>query len=309
MNPCYNHSSPPGHRNRPSAKSVRTAVLAALALAAVVPASASATYGGKRGTVAFEGFSDSSCKTNPNQTDCLFRDLTLFKNGKRTVLQRGLEPSYSKGGGRLVYVDSRVDGEDPGDDSIVIANPNGTGAKRLTSDSDGHNDSSPSVSPKGTTVVFQRAGALFTVKVDGSGLKLLLSDAEEPSWGTDGRIAFVRGGDIYVAHGDGTGAKRVTKAKAYDASPDWSPKQTKLLFVRVSNDPGLHQGDLQVMNSNGTKRKQINKSNKWFREPVWSPDGKRIAFSVDERVRVANPDGSKGKTIAAGYGPAWRPNG
>lgn len=54
-----------------------------------------------------------------------------------------------------------------------------------------------------------------------------------PSWSPDGRsIAFLRDGDVYVMGADGSGATRVTSTPEAEEAPSFSPDGTTLVFGR-----------------------------------------------------------------------------
>jgi Tol biopolymer transport system component len=65
------------------------------------------------------------------------------------------------------------------------------------------------------------------MNADGSGARQVTSgtlQAEYPSWAPDGeRIAFDRGGHIYLVAPDGTGLRQVTSGGAQDFLPRWRP--------------------------------------------------------------------------------------
>ena len=84
--------------------------------------------------------------------------------------------------------------------------------------------------------------------------------------GEAGRIAFIRGGDVYTAAANGTGVKRLTATPAVESTPKWSPDGKVLAFVRnraIYTMPAA--GGRAVKRYNGTS-------------PSWSPDGRFLAF-------------------------------
>jgi Tol biopolymer transport system component len=101
-----------------------------------------------------------------------------------------------------------------------------------------------------------------------------------PSWSPDGkRIAFQRGHEIWIVDADGSHAHALTKcssASCYHASPAWSPDGTRIAFIAGS-------GTLWVVRPDGTTlRRQYacqGRSCVWVSNPAWSPDGKTILFT------------------------------
>jgi TolB protein len=65
--------------------------------------------------------------------------------------------------------------------------------------------------PKGRALDCDACEEIYAVNVDGSGLRRLARNAAEEnlvSWTPDGRIAFERGGALYLMHADGSGVRR-----------------------------------------------------------------------------------------------------
>lgn len=80
-------------------------------------------------------------------------------------------------------------------------------------------------------IVFVRAGDLHTVTPAGTGLRRLTAagGASLPTWSPDGtRLVFERRGYVWTSRADGTGQVRVARG----AAPSWSPDGRQLAFVR-----------------------------------------------------------------------------
>lgn len=94
--------------------------------------------------------------------------------------------------------------------------------------------------------------------------------------GTDGRIAFVRGGNIFSIKPDGTGLVKLT-SQGHASGPRWSPNGTRLAFI--------DRGNLWIMNANGSKKRKITSAAPAFTDgrPTWSPDGRYLAFTKTQR--------------------------
>lgn len=72
-----------------------------------------------------------------------------------------------------------------------------------------------------------------------------------PSWSPDGRsIAFLRDGDVYVMAADGSGATRVTSTSEAEIAPSFSPDGTTLVFGRPtgSENFAIYRVDLDGSN-------------------------------------------------------------
>lgn len=89
--------------------------------------------------------------------------------------------------------------------------------------------------------------------------------------GSEGRIAFVRHGDIYSIEPSGSGL-RLLAGGGHDAGPRWSPNGSKLAY--------LDGGNLWVMHADGSHKHQITSGAPKFTDgrPSWSPSGRYLAF-------------------------------
>ena len=115
------------------------------------------------------------------------------------------------------------------------------------------------------------------------------------------KIAFTSNRDgnneIYIMNPDGTGQVNLTKHRASDAQPAWSPTGKQILFA--SNRDGM--SDLYLMDADGTNVRKVFKDLKLRSAPAWSPDGKQISYARDDRVRglfIAALDEKKEKLIS-----------
>ena len=94
--------------------------------------------------------------------------------------------------------------------------------------------------------------------------------------GSDGRIAYVHGGNIFSIEFKPTppyavGRKRLTGA-GHASGPRWSPNGARLAY--------LYRGNLWIMNANGSHKTQITAAAPAFADsrPTWSPSGRYLAF-------------------------------
>ena len=130
----------------------------------------------------------------------------------------------------------------------------------------------------------------------------------------------LRGGTaaLFVANGNGTGARRLTRAGggAYQGDAAWSPDGSRLVFT-------CGNFELCVAAANGSAASRLTTSTwpaKWSYdfEPAWSPDGARIVFTakrggISTGLWIVNADGTGLKKLidsAADEGSAeWSPDG
>jgi Tol biopolymer transport system component len=167
------------------------------------------------------------------------------------------------------------------DDSLngiyTIRSSDGGGLARITSDPGGE-DCPGDYSPNGKHLVFLRVNdttfALFTVKLDGKGLRQITPaggdeffiNFECGSWSPQGNDILLSAhapsdqrSTVWVVHSDGTGLRQITIPGCGGpiSSPTsigcfgarWSPDGTKILFIR--NEPQLGW-DLYMVNADGT---------------------------------------------------------
>jgi Tol biopolymer transport system component len=103
--------------------------------------------------------------------------------------------------------------------------------------------------------------------------------------GTNGRIAFVRSGDIWTVNPDGSGLTPVTSGPDDDSEPAWSPDGTTIAFSRLAGDASSHIWTVRP-GSPATPLTSAAGLDEWA--PAWAPDGVHISFARS----CGTPDGS-----------------
>ncbi len=132
----------------------------------------------------------------------------------------------------------------------------------------------------------------------------------------DGKqIAFAAVGDIYVMPVGGK-PENITRDRALDTDPAWSPDGTELVY---SSDKDSDHLQLWIRDMRTGQSRPVTHLTTQPQGATWSPDGKRIAFfNVDGMWRVAQMsvlDVSSGTvtkvhdTLAQPGTPTWSPDG
>jgi Tol biopolymer transport system component len=170
--------------------------------------------------------------------------------------------------------------------------------------------------------------AIYTVRPGGSDLRQLTRPTVHqgfggdsgPVWSADGRrIAFARdlpywGSDRFRVHVIGAGGRgeRAVTSGPFDVMPTWSPRRTRLAFVRLVVGDVLTYSTIYGLSLGARPAELI--AGRTDITPAWSPDGKTIAFARLSGGRaelfLAAADGTDVRTLGVeGVQPAWSPDG
>lgn len=184
-----------------------------------------------------------------------------------------LFPSLALDGSRLAYVSYRS-----GHPNVVVRGLDGLiiGATQFKATT-----SSPNLSPSGQLV--------FSSSKDGDSMEL------------------------YVANGDGSNARRLTRTKnAVNISPRWNPKTGREIAF-ISDRGGAPQ--IYVIDADGTNERSLLSLGGQMDSPAWSPDGRYIAFTWNGggAYNVYLADVASGQVLrltseGRNENPAWSPD-
>jgi WD40 repeat protein len=164
-----------------------------------------------------------------------------------------------------------ADSDDP-ESSLYLINADGSGRQRLTDDL-GY-ELAPEFSADGSRILFVRSvrdqsSLVILDRASRRETVLPTRGVDRAVWSPDGtRIAFVRGGHIFVMDSDGRGETQLTFDTG-DRDPYWSPDGTRIAFTR-----GQY---VFVMNADGSLPHRI--SNIMRAAGPWSPDGRHLAIT------------------------------
>jgi Tol biopolymer transport system component len=138
------------------------------------------------------------------------------------------------------------------------------------------------------------------------------------------RLAYNAGGtvsgQIFVREGASARTRAITRGRAQNPSPAWSPDGMRLAFA--SNRGGSY--DIYVANADGSAVRRLSRLGNSF-NPAWSPDGRTIVFLSSGRtpenpeLYSIRPDGSALRRLTRTAGgvdklgddgmPSWSPDG
>jgi Tol biopolymer transport system component len=210
-------------------------------------------------------------------------------------------PALSPDGSRIAFSSDRNLNHD-GNTEIYIINTDGTGLKRITSNTFG--DVAPSWSPDGKKLVFLQqtdgAGGLgerFAIaNADGTGEHVITGlSGGNPAWSPDGKqIAFT--GDQVLAIADTNGGN----LHSYDmqmtvGEPAWSPDGSQIAMDCVMGN----SQEICLIKPDGSGITNLTSTPAPGGEiqPSWSPDGKYVAYTA---FRNDNDDVAFRKTDGTG---------
>jgi Tol biopolymer transport system component len=105
---------------------------------------------------------------------------------------------------------------------------------------------------------------------------------------TQGLIALSRcrpdgcgqGTDLWVMRQDSSSLRRLTRDRAHNDAPSWSPDGKRLVFVSGATD----SSQIWIIDADGTHLERLTPGPALDEQPAWSPDGKQIVF-----VRALSP--------------------
>jgi len=248
------------------------------------------------------------------------------------------QPWWSPDGKQILYTVYPEGSGDSRDATMWVMNADGSGKRRLTKAA--VRGAAMGWSPDGKQILFLRPmaeeeSAIFVMNADGSGVRravrpasgsaaLIAGDSDLfPTWAPDGRILFLRLGQVMSVNPDGSGLVELTKGDniaAFTVSPDG-----KRLAVHYNNSDRLASIPLRGGDASVTLlepvsdyvRIGISEQNDLTVTAAWTPHGKALAVAsssyygfVGSRIYVVNADGS-GLSAVPGIenavDPAWRP--
>jgi len=173
-----------------------------------------------------------------------------------------LAPTWSPDGTALAFVD--FVSPHASNYAIYVIRSDGRGLKRIVRGAPYQN--TPSWSPNGKLIMFERGGALWTVKPNGTGQKRIATGTS-PSWSPDGQsVAFDRGGNLFTMKANGSGAELIAEVPSSTAGIAWSPDGKWIAYAIAD------RGDVMLVRPDGSGSHRLTHDEDLFHsQPAWQP--------------------------------------
>ncbi len=179
-------------------------------------------------------------------------------------------PSWSPDGSKIAFRSSR-----DGNFEIYVMKADGTGQTRLTNHS--RADMAPTWSPDGSKIAFSRysgdVSEIYVMNANGTGATRIATDAWDPDWGSNGKIAFTRSivgafvWEVFTMNANGSGQMRLTTMARPDFDPSWSRDGQRIVFSS-GRDGGINL-EIYVMAANGSGQTRLTVHSAIDRTPDW----------------------------------------
>lgn len=142
----------------------------------------------------------------------------------------------------------------------------------------------PRWSPPGDRILYELAGSIRSVAINGDDDRQLIAAGANPDWAPDGRrFLFERRGEIWLADADGSNQNRIEGIPTNDLSlliqrrPVFSPDGESIAYFHAPTSP---LGDWWVVPVGGGTPRQLTFDKARSGWATWSADGKYLVAST-----------------------------
>ena len=198
----------------------------------------------------------------------------------------GMSPAWSPDGAMIAFLSNRAEGWD-----LYVVSSEGGEPARLTA---GATADGPAWRPDGEAIAVERGGNVELLRPDGSERAVLVGEAYQPDWHADGRLAFVRDGDLWVRAVEGEESQLLVDA----SEPAWSADGRQIAVVRHG---GIESFDM----ASGETRALTD--TRGDHAPAWSASGDGVAFARQGVLLRVADGGGEAIPIAGLPSPADAP--
>jgi Tol biopolymer transport system component len=238
------------------------------------------------------------------------------------------DPVWSPDGEQLAFVSDRAN-PGTGHEDVYVMRLDGSGLRRLTSDTDRYGKAGLAWSPNGKWIAYQDDAHISEVSADGSQHRRLTGyGGFQPDFSPSGRrIAYGNGAaefysSIYVMRPDGSGKTLVAFPRESESlnTPTWSPGAQRLAFgVGTAADTNLITPYLAIISRYRGHRAKLAIGHTIY-STDWSPNGRTILLVEDPvlndprgdtRISVLDLRTRKIRSLGehATYTAHWSPDG
>jgi WD40-like Beta Propeller Repeat len=291
-------------------------LIALVALALALPATAQAAYPGANGRVAYA--------SNNGGADTEIMSAAYDGTGSTQLTSNAdneKDPAWSADGKKIAY--ARFGG---GDWSLWTMNADGTGQAPLVDEifSSNPDAADPTWSPDGTKIAFEAYGGIWQTDVScfncASQVAATAADERDPAWSPvdPDKILFSQssgGGDFTlrtVNPGTFTQAPLLSIATHDLTQPTWSPDGTKIAYTY---DVSATDHDIYTADADGSNQSGIAATASDERNAGFAPENNMLAYDLlsgDDEIAIRDtPSGSQTimetRAATADTNPDWQP--
>lgn len=224
------------------------------------------------------------------------------------------DPAWSPDGDTLLVTrHDTASGRRPEGSPRVVAIDVADGREREVV-ADGGSDADWSASGE---IAYVRDGEIWAARPGGAPRRVTTGGGLSPSWSPDGRmLAFERARRIWTIRADGTRARQLVDVPTID--PAWSPDGRYVAYIRPGGLVGLGLGSVWVIRADGLCPRVVRRTGAWiaYGAPFWRPlpgsASRRLGRPacvrrgrcVDRQGAAAKPVASKHRCSGARSGSA-----